>query len=84
MNFKKMCCFKNGKIYNLGADYVAENYAWEASGWFWSIYDNKQINDVIDTNEGDVVEKVTRKVNGGTRALEEIRAAYEKAIGYLC
>ena len=47
------------EIYNQGANYVAEHYAWEAAGWFWT---NNKINEKIAT--GASVESVTRIING--------------------
>ncbi len=60
-------------MYSQGAEYVGENYAWKASGWFWM---NKKINTLIDN--GADVEAVTKVVNGGLAKLEARKAAYNK------
>ena len=59
------------EIYNQGADYVAENYAWQAAGWFWN---NKNINSKIA--EGATVKDITRMVNGGTATAGERQVYY--------
>ena len=45
-----------------GPTYVAENYAWEAAGWFWK---NNDMNSLIDN--GASVFDVTQKVKGYDR-----------------
>ena len=64
----------NQDIVNKGATYVAENYAWEAAGWFWQEY--KRINILIDN--GATIEAVTKKVNGGSNGLVERMAFYDR------
>gem|GEM_PF-1664172 len=61
-------------IVNKGAAYVAENYAWEAAGWFWQEY--KGINTLIDN--GATVKDVTKKVNGGSNGLDERISFYDR------
>lgn len=63
----------DSNVYNKGADYVGERYAWKASGWFWM---NNGINTLIDN--GASVRDVTKVVNGGTSKLTEREAAYNK------
>lgn len=63
----------DSNVYSQGADYVGENYAWKASGWFWM---NNRINTLIDN--GASVKEVTKIVNGGYSKLEEREAAYNK------
>lgn len=63
----------DSSIYSLGADYVATNYPWQASGWWWN---NAGLNTLIDG--GYTVEQVTRKVNGGTLGLADRTANYNK------
>ena len=65
-------------IWELGPEYVAENYPWSASGWFWS---DKNINDVIE--KGGNVRAVTGIVNGGYSKLAEREAAYNKFLPLL-
>ena len=66
------------EIYNQGADYVAENYAWQAAGWFWN---NKNINSKIA--EGATVKDITRMVNGGTATAGERQVYYNKIYSVL-
>ena len=63
----------DSNVYSQGADYVGENYAWKASGWFWM---NNRINTLIDN--GASVKEVTKVVNGGYSKLEEREAAFNK------
>lgn len=57
-----------------GYRYVADNYAWEAAGYYWN---NRNINATVDN--GGTVEDVTRKVNGGTNGLQSRKNYYNKA-----
>ncbi|OMD59080.1 hypothetical protein BSK48_30320 [Paenibacillus odorifer] len=59
------------KIMELGAEYVAENYAWRAAGFWW---DDNNMNELVDS--GASVEKVTRRVNGGTNHLANRQKYY--------
>ncbi|MDL0421888.1 LysM peptidoglycan-binding domain-containing protein, partial [Caldibacillus thermoamylovorans] len=54
------------EIVNQGVDYVAENYPWTSAGFWWHM---NNMNALCDTNP--TVEQVTRRVNGGTRGLQE-------------
>lgn len=51
-----------------GAAYVAENYAWEAAGWFWK---NAGMNSLIDN--GASVFDITQKVRGYDRDTWQMR-----------
>ena len=48
----------NQEIVNKGADYLAQNYAWEAAGYWWR---NNDINRII--NRGTYIREITLKVN---------------------
>lgn len=65
-------------IYELGPEYVAENYAWSTAGWFWY---NNGINDLI-ANGGSVAD-VTKCINGGKSQLDERREKYYYFLGIL-
>lgn len=56
-------------IYSLGADYVAENYAWAASGWWWS---HNNMNEKI--LNGYSVDQVSLTVLGGNNGTLGARA----------
>ena len=53
------------RILTEGADYVAQNYAWEVAGYWWK---NNNMNALIDS--GASVRQVTKKVNGGYGGIE--------------
>ncbi len=61
------------EIYNQGAKYVANNYAWQAAGWFWK---DTNMNSII--NNGGTVKDVTRKVKGSSETYEEREIYYNK------
>ena len=65
------------QIYEQGADYVADNYAWSAAGWFWTNYN---INSVISGNN---VDAVTSIVNYYTDSYAQRREAYYYIYGIL-
>lgn len=65
-------------IYELGPEYVAENYAWSTAGWLWY---NNGINDLI-ANGGSVAD-VTKCINGGKSQLDERREKYYYFLGIL-
>ncbi len=66
------------KILEEGVYYVAENYSWQATGWWW---DNNNMNDFIDS--GHSVKEVSIRVNGGTNGLQDRINAYNKIVEYL-
>ena len=68
------------KILEEGAEYVAENYAWESAAWFWSVY--KEIDQGIVNGEINTVEEVTIIVNGGTAGLTDRENIYEEVKKY--
>jgi len=59
------------EIYNQGAEYVAANYAWQASAWWWS---NNKMNAKI--NGGYTVDDVSRTVLGGYNSSFDTRKQY--------
>jgi len=63
------------KILKEGAEYVAENYAWEAATWFWTKY-KKIDKEIINNKIG--VDKVSKLVNGGDELIDERRKAYRE------
>lgn len=60
----------NEKIYELGATYVAANYAWDASAWWWT---HNGMNALIDrgANSWAVSGKVYGRDDNGTFAQRE-------------
>ncbi|WP_349944245.1 hypothetical protein ABFV83_12445 [Lacrimispora sp. BS-2] len=69
---------QNEEIYNQGIFYVAENYAWEATGWWWK---SNGMNKYIDN--GATIADVSKRVNGGTNGLVERIAVYDAVISEL-
>jgi predicted chitinase len=69
---------QNEEIYNQGIFYVAENYAWEATGWWWK---SNGMNKYIDN--GAAIADVSKRVNGGTNGLGERIAVYDAVISEL-
>jgi predicted chitinase/LysM repeat protein len=65
----------NPEIVNQGVDYVAAKYPWSSAGFWW---DMNKMNALCDTNPS--VEAVTRRVNGGTRGLEERIMYYNRCV----
>jgi len=57
-----------------GVDYVSVHYPWTSAGFWWY---NNNMNALCDTNP--TVEKVTKRVNGGTNGLESRRKYYNTA-----
>ncbi len=57
---------KYEKIVSEGADYVAEEYAWETAGYFWDIGNCNSIVDGLESNDPDSVNKITEIVNINT------------------
>ena len=49
----------DSKIYECGAEYVAANYAWAASGWWWT---ENRMNALV--NSGGTVREITCRVRG--------------------
>lgn len=78
-NYKAFSEYMNDPdIFNLGPQYVAENYAWSAAGWFWY---EKDINTLI-ANGGSVAD-VTKRVNGGSSQLDKRTEKYYYFLGIL-
>lgn len=63
----------DNEVIEKGANYVAENYAWECAGYYWEKTD---LNTQIDN--GTTVEAVTQVVNGGSNGLEERKKYYDQ------
>ncbi len=55
---------------------IAISYSWEVAGWYWSKL--TKINNKINENPNSSVEEVAKIVNGGDKALDERKKAYEK------
>lgn len=58
-----------------GCEYVAKTYPFTSAGFWWH---NNDMNSICDA--GASVEKVTRRVNGGTNGLEDREHYYNKAL----
>lgn len=71
-NYQKFAEDMNDQNVMQGANYVAENYVWEAAGWFWSSF--KKINEKITPST--TVRQITRIVNGSYNDLDKREAAY--------
>lgn len=76
------------RIESEGALYVAQNYYWEAAGYYWSIFkpstandDRFDLNKKCDNNES--VAAITKVVNGGDKKLKERERAYKYYWGVL-
>ena len=64
-------------IYEYGAGYVAENYAWTSAGWIWSIMDmNSRIAN------GASVKDVTRTIRGSSGSWELRQECYDSFIEF--
>ena len=66
------------EIYNQGANYVAEHYAWQAAGWWWS---NNKMNQRI--SNGATVADVTRRVKGSPAGWEDRDVIFQRMLGLL-
>lgn len=75
-NYQQFANYINDQNVMSGVNYVATNYPWTSAGHYWM---KRGINNLCDRGAG--VEAITRVVNGGTRALNERIAAYNKARG---
>jgi len=72
-NYKKFSeAMGDYAIYTQGADYVAENYAWQVAGWFWK---NNNISYKIE--HGATVKDITKKVRGSFGTWEERQKYYD-------
>ncbi len=58
-NYSKFADAMGDKNIMDGPQYVADNYAWEAAGWFWS---NNNLNNMVDS--GATVYDITQVVRG--------------------
>ena len=78
-NYKALAsAMGDSKIVSLGADYVAANYAWSATGWWWA---ENNMNNLIAG--GASVMDVTKKVRGSTESWEERQGYYDTIYGIL-
>lgn len=75
-NYQQFANAMNDQNIMQGANYVAENYAWEAAGWFWT--ELKKINEKITPST--TVRQITRIVNGGYNDLDKKEEAYTRAV----
>ena len=66
------------EVLNQGVLYVAENYAWLSTGWWWQ---SNGMNKFID--DGATIAQVSKRVNGGTNGLKERTSVYNKIREYL-
>jgi len=67
----------DSEVLNQGVYYVAENYSWQSTGWWWQ---NNNMNEFID--KGATIEQVSKRVNGGTNGLSERVDAYDLIKAY--
>lgn len=58
-----------------GVDYVAENYPFTSSGFWWM---NNKMNELCDKNPS--VEEVTKRVNGGYNGLADRKLYYARCL----
>ena len=65
-------------IFEEGTSYVAENYAWEASCWFWMTF----VHGVFEANNNPTVIDVTVEVNEGYAGIEEREKEYNLIVEY--
>lgn len=65
-------------IVNIGASYVAENYAWDSAGFFWMIRGCNEKVESFKNDSGENVDEITAIVNNGSNDYEKRRKAYEK------
>ena len=70
----------DNKILELGADYVAENYAWEAAAWFWT----ENVHSLFEGGNEPSVSDVTKIINKRQNHLAEREAAYKQLIENDC
>lgn len=79
-NYSRFAYAMDDKNIMIGPQYVANNYAWEAAGWFW---DQNGINDLVDN--GSSVYEITQVVRGSDEDTWQIREqaynATKKALG---
>jgi predicted chitinase len=72
-NYKEFGDYVNDpKVYELGYSYVAENYAWEAAGWFWM---KNNLNSLVD--QGASVAQITKVVRGSSETSDERQVNYD-------
>ncbi|MGM0715499.1 MAG: RHS repeat-associated core domain-containing protein, partial [Bacillota bacterium] len=71
-NYQRFADFMQDQNIMQGADYVAENYAWEAAGFWWM---DNNMNKLIDS--GASVKQVTKRINGGYMHLEMRELYYQ-------
>lgn len=64
------------RIVDEGADYVADNFAWESAGYYW---ETNRINEVIDN--GGTIDDVSKLINKwDTGSFDQRKACYEKIV----
>jgi len=74
-NYQKFANYINDQNVMNGCDYVAQNYPWTSAGFWWH---NNNMNSLCDQSNV-TVEKITKKVNGGTRGLNDRKKYYDLA-----
>lgn len=73
-NYQKFANYMGDQNIMQGVDYVAKNYPWTSAGYWWYSHNMNQFCD-----NGATVEQVTKRVNGGTRGLEQRKKYYNLA-----
>lgn len=77
-NYQRFANFINDQNVMQGVAYVAAHYPWTSAGYWW--YANN-MNSLCDS--GASVEKITRRVNGGTNGLSSRQMYYNKCVQYI-
>lgn len=68
-------------INDLGTDYIAKNYSWEITGWWWKQHN---ANELVDNSKPGDVDSVSRLVNKyDTPSFSARRDIYKKVIDYI-
>ena len=78
-NYQQFANEVNDQNIMQGADYVAENYAWEAAGWFWG----KHVQYIFANGNVPTVSQITYIVNGGQNNLGERMDIYNLILNIL-
>ena len=74
-NYQAFSDYMNDKNIMNWVDYVSDKYPWSSAGFWWK---KNGLNTLCDKDD-TTVEKVTKKVNGGTNGLEERKKYYNLA-----
>ena len=64
-------------IVDIGPTYVAENYAWESAGYFWTTKNINKIVDNLTPDDRNGVDQITAKVNSGSSDYKKRRKIYD-------